>query len=57
MSALHPFDAALALHDDGENPRTFTGVIDSSWQQGRTTFGGLTSAIMARAVERVVDDR
>lgn len=55
MSA-HPFDAALALTPDPVARHTFTGAIDPSWQQGRTTFGGLTAALMARAVSRVVDD-
>jgi acyl-CoA thioesterase len=56
---MHPFDHALALRalpSDGST-HAFTGEVTGDWLQGRGAFGGLTAALLLRAIERVVDDK
>ena len=51
---MTPFSALLAgLRADGD---TYHAFIPEDWQQGRTTFGGLTAALCVAAAQRAVPD-
>jgi acyl-CoA thioesterase len=56
---MHPFDRALALENlaSESTKAVFAGALTSDWVQGRGAFGGLTAALLLRAIERVIDDK
>jgi acyl-CoA thioesterase len=51
---MTPFSTLMgSLHSEGS---TYCTEIPEGWQQGRTTFGGLTAALCLAATEREVPD-
>jgi acyl-CoA thioesterase len=51
---MTPFSALLAgIHTSGERCQVH---IPEDWQQGRTTFGGLSAALCLAAAGRVIAD-
>ncbi len=53
--ANDPFDTLSSLVQAG--PSRFAAVVPDGWQQGRGLFGGMTAALMVRALEASSPDR
>ncbi len=55
--ALRPLDTGDSTDSDGRSVARFACTFDDDWHQGPGVFGGIVSALFARAFQRLVPSR